>query len=118
MRTQTINVADTTYGETTAQCQSGERAIYFSFEESAGVYAEGTEFAIGRISMVANTGTYLDTPGHRHREREGHHGEEGQRHPRAEAVGEVEHLLALLGGLVVPGATEVAVAGHTASTPW
>ena len=28
-------------------------------------YAEGTEFQIGRISMVANTGTYLDTPFHR-----------------------------------------------------
>lgn len=28
-------------------------------------YAEGTEFHIGRIDMVANTGTYLDTPFHR-----------------------------------------------------
>ena len=28
-------------------------------------YAAGTEFHIGRISMVANTGTYLDTPFHR-----------------------------------------------------
>jgi arylformamidase len=28
-------------------------------------YEAGTEFQIGRISMVANTGTYLDTPFHR-----------------------------------------------------
>ena len=30
------------------------------------VYAEGTEFAIDRISMVGNTGTYLDSPFHRY----------------------------------------------------
>lgn len=30
-------------------------------------YAEGTKFQIGRISMVANTGTYLDAPALRHR---------------------------------------------------
>lgn len=29
-------------------------------------YAEGTEFSIGRIEMVANTGTYLDAPFHRY----------------------------------------------------
>lgn len=34
-------------------------------EESRGNYAEGTEFHIGRVEMVANTGTYLDTPFHR-----------------------------------------------------
>lgn len=28
-------------------------------------YAEGTEFQIGKIEMVANTGTYLDAPFHR-----------------------------------------------------
>lgn len=28
-------------------------------------YAQGTEFQIGRIEMVGNTGTYLDTPYHR-----------------------------------------------------
>lgn len=37
-----------------------------SFEDSHGVYADGTEFTIGRIDMVANTGTYLDTPFHRY----------------------------------------------------
>ncbi len=34
-------------------------------EESRAHYAPGTEFHIGRITMVANTGTYLDTPYHR-----------------------------------------------------
>jgi arylformamidase len=29
-------------------------------------YAPGVEFQIGRIDMVANTGTYLDTPFHRY----------------------------------------------------
>lgn len=29
-------------------------------------YAEGTEFQVGRITMIANTGTYLDTPAHRY----------------------------------------------------
>jgi arylformamidase len=33
---------------------------------SRDVYAPGTEFAIDRISMVGNTGTYLDSPFHRY----------------------------------------------------
>jgi len=40
---------------------------HLSREQSRTVYAEGTEFQIGRIEMVANTGTYLDTPFHRYR---------------------------------------------------
>jgi arylformamidase len=35
-------------------------------EASRSVYASGTEFHIGKIEMVANTGTYLDTPFHRY----------------------------------------------------
>ncbi len=35
-------------------------------EASRSSYAPGTEFQIGRIEMVANTGTYLDTPAHRY----------------------------------------------------
>ena len=35
-------------------------------EASHDVYAPGTEFTIGRISMVANTGTYVDSPFHRY----------------------------------------------------
>jgi kynurenine formamidase len=34
--------------------------------ESRHIYAPGTEFHIGRIEMVANTGTYLDSPYHRY----------------------------------------------------
>ncbi|MEJ7629030.1 MAG: cyclase family protein [Nocardioidaceae bacterium] len=41
---------------------------HLSFDDSAGYYAAGTEFAIGRVSMVGNTGTYLDTPAHRFRD--------------------------------------------------
>jgi arylformamidase len=39
---------------------------YLSREESRKHYAEGTEFQIGKIEMVANTGTYLDSPFHRY----------------------------------------------------
>jgi kynurenine formamidase len=39
---------------------------YMSREASRERYATGTEFHIGNIEMVANTGTYLDTPFHRY----------------------------------------------------
>jgi arylformamidase len=39
---------------------------FLSREESRKIYSEGTEFHIGRIDMVANTGTYLDSPFHRY----------------------------------------------------
>lgn len=38
---------------------------YLTREASRELYAPGTEFAMGRISMVGNTGTYLDAPYHR-----------------------------------------------------
>ena len=38
---------------------------FLSREASRALYAEGTEFHIGKIEMVANTGTYLDSPFHR-----------------------------------------------------
>src|SRR6478609_2955499 len=38
---------------------------FLSREASRANYAPGTEFHIGRIDMVANTGTYLDSPFHR-----------------------------------------------------
>jgi arylformamidase len=38
---------------------------HLSREQSRGIYAPGTEFQIGRIEKVSNTGTYLDTPCHR-----------------------------------------------------
>ncbi len=39
---------------------------YLSREKSRRFYEEGTEFQIGKIDMVANTGTYLDCPFHRY----------------------------------------------------
>lgn len=39
---------------------------FMSREESRKHYAAGTEFQIGKIEMVANTGTYLDSPFHRY----------------------------------------------------
>jgi arylformamidase len=38
---------------------------FLSREESRKNYAEGTQFHIGKIEMVANTGTYVDSPFHR-----------------------------------------------------
>ena len=39
---------------------------YLSREGSRKVYAAGTEFQIGRIEMVGNTSTYIDSPFHRY----------------------------------------------------
>lgn len=39
---------------------------WLSREASAGRYATGTEFQIGKIELLANTGTYLDAPFHRY----------------------------------------------------
>jgi kynurenine formamidase len=44
-----------------------EIGLHLSFDQSHGSYAPGTEFQIGRIALVGNTGTYLDTPAHRYR---------------------------------------------------
>ncbi len=41
---------------------------YLGREESRPHYAEGTTFQIGKIEMVANTGTYIDAPFHRYAE--------------------------------------------------
>lgn len=38
---------------------------FLSREDSRGRYAEGVEFQIGKIELVANTGTYVDAPSHR-----------------------------------------------------
>lgn len=38
---------------------------FLSREQSKEYYTPGTEFQIGKIEMVANTGTYLDSPFHR-----------------------------------------------------
>ena len=60
----TITDGQVTYPGLPAPAISG----HLSFDDSHEVYAPGTEFAIGRIDMVANTGTYLDVPGHRYRD--------------------------------------------------
>lgn len=39
---------------------------HLSREASKAIYEPGTEFQIGKIEMVANTGTYMDTPFHRY----------------------------------------------------
>lgn len=39
---------------------------YLSRETSKQFYSEGTSFQIGKIEMVANTGTYVDVPFHRY----------------------------------------------------
>lgn len=39
---------------------------YLSREDSRKHYASGTEFHIGKIDMVANMGTYVDSPFHRY----------------------------------------------------
>lgn len=39
---------------------------HLSREASRFIYEAGTEFHIGKIEMVANTGTYLDSPFHRY----------------------------------------------------
>jgi kynurenine formamidase len=39
---------------------------WLSREASRAKYAAGTEFQIGKIEMIANTGTYVDSPFHRY----------------------------------------------------
>ena len=38
---------------------------FWTREDSAALYDDGSSFHIGRIDMIANTGTYLDAPFHR-----------------------------------------------------
>jgi arylformamidase len=39
---------------------------FWTREQSAAFYDDGSSFQIGRIDMIANTGTYLDAPFHRY----------------------------------------------------
>ena len=43
-----------------------EITAHLSRKESARHYAPGTTFEINRVSLIGNTGTYLDSPAHRH----------------------------------------------------
>jgi kynurenine formamidase len=45
-----------------------ELGVHLSFDDAAAVYAPGTEFTIGMITLSTNTGTFLDTPYHRFRD--------------------------------------------------
>ncbi|WP_234045435.1 cyclase family protein [Streptomyces adelaidensis] len=64
---RTIDLSHTIrHGMTTYPGLPGpEIGDHLSRDASKEIYAPGTEFAIGRISMVSNTGTYLDSPFHR-----------------------------------------------------
>ncbi len=58
---------DVVHGMTTYRGLPGPAiSDHLSREASRSRYAPGTEFHIGRIEMVSNTGTYLDTPFHRY----------------------------------------------------
>ncbi|MGW0485723.1 cyclase family protein [Nonomuraea sp. NPDC003214] len=43
-----------------------ELGVHLSREDSRKVYAPGTEFHMGTVTLVGNTGTYVDTPFHRY----------------------------------------------------
>jgi kynurenine formamidase len=58
---------DVVHGMTTYRGLPGPvLSDHLSREASRGRYAPGTEFQIGRIDMIANTGTYVDAPFHRY----------------------------------------------------
>jgi arylformamidase len=68
---QNVNLIDVSHtvehGMITYKGLPGPRiGEFLSREASQANYAEGTTFHIGRIEMVANTGTYLDAPFHRY----------------------------------------------------
>jgi arylformamidase len=79
---------------------------FLSREQSRSIYAPGTEFHMGKIEMVANTGTYLDSPFHRYA-----HGKDLSELP-------LERLANLEGVVLTPdlsrgrGIDRVAFAGH------
>ena len=50
----------------TSDLPSPSISDFLSREASRSRYAAGTEFLIARIDMVANTGTYVDSPFHRY----------------------------------------------------
>lgn len=68
---------------------------HLSREQSRALYAPGTEFAIGKIEMVSNTGTYLDSPYHRYAD--GKDLSQLDLHDLAELDGVVAHLGGMAG---------------------
>jgi kynurenine formamidase len=76
---------------------------FLSREASRSRYAEGTEFHIGRIDMVANTGTYLDSPFHRYA-----HGKDLAALP-LESLADLECVVVRLTDAVAPGRAGAAI---------
>ncbi|GAA4455446.1 cyclase family protein [Phytohabitans houttuyneae] len=74
--------------------------------DSRGRYAPGTEFAIDRISMVGNTGTYLDSPFHRYAD-----GADLAAVP-LDAVADLPVVLVRLAGSAEPGVSAPALAPY------
>ena len=72
---------------------------FLSRERSRQLYAPGTEFHIGKIEMIANTGTYVDSPFHRYE-----HGKDLSQLPLAS--------LANLDAIVIRTADRVVDANH------
>jgi kynurenine formamidase len=77
---------------------------FLSREQSRSHYAPGTEFHIGKIEMVANTGTYLDSPFHRYAD-----GKDLSELP-------LERLANLEGIMVSPGLANSRAVSHDAFT--
>lgn len=75
-------------------------------EASRAHYASGVEFAIDRISMVGNTGTYLDSPYHRYA-----HGADLARLPLA-SVADLPAVVVRLTGSAERGIGSLALAAH------
>jgi len=78
---------------------------HLSREASRSHYSEGVEFHIGRIEMVANTGTYLDAPFHRY--------------PQGTDLAELPlRALAALPGTLVPATARTDRGRHSRGRHW
>lgn len=84
-----------------------EITAYLTRDESRSHYAPGTEFAIDRISMVGNTGTYVDSPYHRYDD-----GADLADVPLS-AVADLSTIVVRLAGSSVRGITPQALAPHS-----
>jgi arylformamidase len=82
-----------------------EISDHFPREASPARYGPGTQFHIGRITMVANTGTYLDSPFHRFA-------------GATDVAGLPLHSVADLDGVVVRMSTEQRVIDRDALAPY
>lgn len=79
---------------------------HLSRADSREHYAPGTEFHIGRITMVSNTGTYLDTPFHRYQDGA------DLASVRIEAVADLDGVVVRLTGAGNPTIERAALAPH------